>query len=45
MSKKNQQGAVRNDENATKDSFGQNQLSSSICEKWLNGEIFPDVSK
>ena len=45
MSKKNQQRAVGNDEDTTKDSFGQNQLSSSIREKWLNGKIFPDMSK
>ena len=34
-----------NDEDTTQDSFGQNQLSSSTCEKWLNGKIFPDMSK
>ena len=45
MSKKNQQRAVGNDEDTTKDSFGQKQLSSSIHEKRLNGKIFPDMSK
>lgn len=45
MSKRNQQRAVGNDEDITKDSFGQNQLSSTIREKRLNGETFPDMSK
>lgn len=45
MSKKNQRRPVGNDEDTTKVSFGQSQLSSSICEKWLNGKIFPDMSK
>ena len=40
-----EQRAVGNDEDTTKDSFGQNQLSSTIREKRLNGKTFPDMSK